>query len=97
MPFAKGQSGNPTGRPRKGKTLTEALEKAMKQRRADGRKTQDVLAETLINMAIEDKNIHALRYVYDRCEGKPVESVELTNAAVDAQLLQIMGNKVTKE
>ena len=90
MPFTRGQSGNPSGRPRKGKTLTEALEKAMKRRRLDGKKNQDVLAETLINMAINDKNIHALKYIYDRMDGRPTESIVLTDGAVDERLKEIM-------
>jgi hypothetical protein len=90
MPFERGQSGNPKGRPRKGKSLTEALEKALKQKREDGRKTYDVLAATLIELAIQDKNIQALRYIYDRTDGKPTESIELTNNAVDQKLREIM-------
>ena len=89
MAFTKGQSGNPNGRPRKGRTLTEVLEKAMKRKRADGRKTQDALAETLISLAIEDKNIFAVKYIFDRIDGSPKQSVEL-NAAVDARLKEIM-------
>jgi hypothetical protein len=92
MPFNKGQSGNPRGRPRKGKTLTDALEKAMKGKQADGRKKQDVLAETLINMAVVEKNIHALKYIYDRMDGRPKESIELTDGAIDTRLREIMSH-----
>jgi hypothetical protein len=75
--FTKGDSRiNRKGRPRKGQSLTEALEKAMKKKRTDGTKNIDALADTLIRMAVEDRNIVALKYVYDRLDGKPRESVD---------------------
>ena len=95
MPFAKGQSGNPSGRPRKGKTLTEALEKALKKKGEKGIKNSDALAAVLVEMAIKDKNIQAIKYVMDRVDGRPTESIELTSGAIDQRLREIMsgGNK----
>lgn len=90
MPFTKGQSGNPGGRPKKGKTLTEALEKALKKKGEDGRKNTEALAATLLDLAIKEKNITAIKYVMDRVDGRPTESIELTDGAVDARLKEIM-------
>jgi hypothetical protein len=92
MPFERGQSGNPKGRPRKGKSLTEALEKVLKQKRQDGRKNYDALATTLIELALQDKNIQALRYIYDRVDGKPRETVELENGVLENKLLEVFNN-----
>jgi uncharacterized Ntn-hydrolase superfamily protein len=90
MPFAKGQSGNPSGRPRKGKTLTEALEKALNAKAEDGKKKREKLAATLIDLAINEKNITAIKYIMDRVDGRPTESIELTDGAVDQRLREIM-------
>jgi hypothetical protein len=90
MPFTKGQSGNPNGRPRKGRSLTEALEKAMKKKREDGKKTSEALTDVLIDLAIKEKNIAAIKYIMDRVEGKPTESIELTDGATDQRLREIM-------
>jgi hypothetical protein len=90
MPFTKGQSGNPAGRPRKGQSLTEALEKALKKKREDGKKTSEALTGVLIDLAIKEKNIAAIKYIMDRIDGKPTESIEMTDGAIDQRLMEIM-------
>jgi len=79
---------NRKGRPRKGKSLTEILEKALRSE-----KNYKALADILIEMAIKDKNITAIRYIYDRIDGKPKETVELENSSVNIKLLEIMNEK----
>lgn len=86
MPFERGQSGNPKGRPRKGKSLTEALEKVLKQKREDGRKNYDALADTLVKLAIEDKNITAIRYIMDRVDGRPKETISINEIDIESAL-----------
>jgi len=92
MPFTKGQSGNPQGRPHKGKTLTEALEKQLKKKDEKGIKNSEALAAVLVDLAVKEKNIAAIKYVMDRVDGRPTESLELTDGAIDARLREIMGN-----
>ena len=60
-----GQSGNPNGRPPKEQALTDLLkEKANK----------DELVKRLLVMA--KKDLTALKYVFDRIDGKPRETLE---------------------
>jgi len=63
--FIKGESGNPNGAPKKEQALTELLkEKANK----------DELVKRLLVMA--KKDLAALKYVFDRIDGKPRETLE---------------------
>ncbi|GHV89074.1 hypothetical protein AGMMS50267_14340 [Spirochaetia bacterium] len=75
MPFSKGQSGNPGGRPRSRKTVADALEKYAAGK-TNGVANRDVLAKTLWDLATVDKDITAIRYIYDRLIGKPTETVK---------------------
>jgi hypothetical protein len=90
MPFAKGISGNPYGRPKKGKCLTDVLEKALSKKRKDGQTNKAALADALISLAIEGRDVTAIRYVFDRLDGRPKETVELENTVTETKLLEIL-------
>ena len=67
MAFVKGQSGNPAGRPKKGTALTDILSE-----KVDAAE----LAQKLIDKANEG-DIIAMKYIYDRIDGRPRESVDV--------------------
>ena len=67
--FLPGESGNPNGRPPKGEALTDALRAKV---------DKDTLASKLIEMALEKGDLGALKYIYDRIDGRPVETVTQT-------------------
>jgi hypothetical protein len=98
MPFTRGHSGNPGGRPKKGKSLTEALQKAMDRKTAEGKKNYDALADTLVKLAIEDKNITAIKYIMDRVDGRPTETINFGEASLYADLAKAFsaGEEPTK-
>jgi hypothetical protein len=77
---------NRLGRPKKGKTLTEALERAMKKKRDDGKKNSEALADVLIDLAIKEKNIAAVKYLFDRLDGKPVETLSINEVDIESAL-----------
>lgn len=54
MPFKKGKSGNPKGRPRKGNSALEALEKAIKT--VEKRKKKKLFA-LFVEKAYEDEKV----------------------------------------
>ena len=62
--FNPGWKGGP-GRPRKGESYTDALVEAV---------TQEELAEMLLAKA-RDGDMNAIKYLYDRIVGRPVETV----------------------
>ena len=66
--FLPGYKGGP-GRPPKGEALTEILRSKL---------DKHAVAEKLIEMAMEKGDLAALKYIYDRVDGKPVETVNQT-------------------
>lgn len=80
--FKPGQVGNPHGRPKKGKTLTDILAAELKRRThyADDGSVisgKQRLAKEILNLAFDrdaaDKStrLAALKYAYDRIDGRP--------------------------
>lgn len=72
----KGSVLNPKGRPRKGTALTDLLRAIGEEKNADGVKNKTLLARKLWEMAIEG-NERAAKIIYDRCEGRPLQSVNV--------------------
>jgi hypothetical protein len=90
---------NRSGRPRKGRSLTEALEKELGKKRETGKTGKAELARVLADLAINDRDITAIRYIMDRLDGKPRESIDTTISgamaignieAVENKLMEIL-------
>ena len=73
--FQKGQSGNPKGRPKVGKTLTEQLRKVLAEKTPDGVTKAEAIARKLVDLALED-SVPAIKELFDRLEGKPPQRLE---------------------
>lgn len=68
MPWKPGESGNPQGRPPKGEALTDILKSKI---------DKEQIAEKLIEL-VGDGDLAAIKYVYDRIDGRPKETIEGT-------------------
>jgi len=80
MPFAKGTSGNPGGRPKE-LIWRDAIHRAVKRVAEDGDQKQlDRLADQLVAAGLEG-DISALREIGDRLDGKPSQAL-----AVDGEI-----------
>jgi hypothetical protein len=77
MPFTKGQSGNPNGRPKKGRTLTEEIERVLRGKGPGGRPNKALFAERVVQLAIEG-NVAAANLVLSYIDGKPLQAIDLT-------------------
>ena len=67
-PFAKGQSGNPGGKPKDAKEVRDVL--ALKGKE---------LAEKLLKLALEEDNAFALKTALEYVLGKPAQSLDVTS------------------
>lgn len=74
MAFQKGQSGNPHGR-RLEKLWREALDLALNEIGADGKKKLRAIAEKTVALAL-DGDMQAILEVANRLDGKPVQAIE---------------------
>jgi hypothetical protein len=89
-PFTKGDPRiNRKGRPKKGTALTDILNYKLDQKTGDGKFRREVVAEKLIELA-EGGDVAAIKYIMDRVDGRPTESIELTDGAVEIRLREIM-------
>ena len=92
MPWEKGKSGNPNGRPRKGSCYADMLEKAVKNLRSvqkdkDGNITAQYKGKMVLAMATVDLatnkayppqiRLQALREIVDRTEGKAPQYLDM--------------------
>jgi Family of unknown function (DUF5681) len=103
MAFKKGISGNPGGRSGE-KIFTDALRLELNRvdpNDKDKRKKVNILAEKLLECAIEDKQAWAFQQIADRLEGKPVQVVDATvddhrtlDQFSDAELTAILRRRV---
>jgi hypothetical protein len=91
-PFEKGDARiNRRGRPKKGQALTDILNYKLDQRDGSGKLQREAVAEKLIALALEG-DLSAIRYVTDRVDGKPRETVNLENTAVETKLMEVFSN-----
>jgi hypothetical protein len=89
MPFQKGDIRiNRRGRPKKGTSLTDILNYELDPKTDTGKLRREVIAGKLIGLA-EDGDIAALRYLMDRIDGRPKETVELKDSTLDIKLQEI--------
>jgi Family of unknown function (DUF5681) len=103
MAFKKGISGNPGGKSRE-KIFTDALRLELSRidpNDKEKRKKVNILAEKLVECAIEDKQSWAFQQIADRLEGKPVQVVDATvddhrtlDEFSDAELTAILRRRV---
>lgn len=83
--FPKGQSGNLQGRPKITK-LTDSLRQQIAEINpdADDQTIAETIAETLIQLALSG-DVQAIKEVFDRCEGKPKQAIDLDVQATNWQ------------
>ncbi|MDR2746748.1 MAG: DUF5681 domain-containing protein [Treponema sp.] len=81
MPLPKGRTNNPHGRPRKNSTLTEALRDYVMSKKKlalpgfTDDTARDALVKKLYKMALMESDLAAIKYIFDRLDGKPTETV----------------------
>lgn len=97
-----GQSGNPKGRAKKQQSLTDILKKQgnKKDVEINGKKysKKEALAIILWQMAL-NRNLAAIRYIYDRIDGIPTQTIEMEHDFNDEimERLEMLRNRNYKE
>jgi hypothetical protein len=92
MPFTKADKNiNRNGRPKKGQSLTDILNFELDQKEGGTLKRQRI-AQRLVELA-EGGDFQAIRYIFDRTDGKCAETVKADIAgkmAIDSQAARLM-------
>jgi hypothetical protein len=99
--FSKGVSGNRNGRPKLTK-LTDSLRQQIAETNPDAPEETiaETIAKTLITLALSG-DVQAIREVFDRCEGRPKQAIDLdiqaANWREEAQKYGITESEVVGE
>jgi hypothetical protein len=95
--FKPGQVANPNGRPKKGTSLTEILrELGDVPPGKTGKARKELIAEKLWRLALSGDKF-ALRYVYDRLDGKPKETKEISGPDGEGIEIHFVGGAIADE
>jgi hypothetical protein len=92
-PFVKNDPRiNRRGRPKKGQTLTDVLSWTLDQKRKIKNEEtgeekslllRQMLTQRLINKAVDEGDVPAIKYIFDRLDGKPKETIEMSEKRDD--------------
>lgn len=78
MPFQKGKSGNPNGRPKRNHAMTDTLRALLeKKNRLSGRRNRELVVEALIEAA-QAGNVAAMNLIYERLDGKLITQAQIS-------------------
>lgn len=83
MPFQRGRSGNPKGRPTADKPWREALRKAANEIDSKTKKRRLYLIATAVATAAQAGDMQAAKEIGDRLDGRAAPSPEETQATKD--------------
>ena len=75
-PWKKGQSGNPNGRPKKDRCISDILREHGFDMQEDKRTNLKLIVDKLYEKAIGG-DLKAIDMIFDRLEGKPAQKVEV--------------------
>lgn len=82
MPFVKGQSGNPGGRPKRGVSMTDILRElgdiADVNLNGTPVERKRALAEAVWSKAIKERDMTAIKFIYERTDGLPLQRAEVS-------------------
>ena len=78
---------NREGRPKKGEALTDILNTVLDEVDSSGKMRREIIAEKIVELA-EKGDIIALKYIFDRTDGKPIETIK---ADVKGDIINVDG------
>jgi hypothetical protein len=95
--FKPGQSGNPGGRPKKGESLTEILRaQGELPPGKTGKARKELIGEKLWRLALSGDKF-AIRYVYDRLDGRSKETKEISGPDGAGIEIHFVGGPIADE
>jgi len=103
LPLKKGQTNNLHGRPRKNKSITEILARYGNKKvvlagtEYDGMRLKEALAKRLWQLAVYDKDMPAIKYIFDRIDGRPAQTIITNLDRGDIPIIKVVQKELFSE